>query len=118
MSETKEHCRKCDTYMMGAGYDPLCDDCVNGGCSPVPCSQWLPLFEHMERQYGVTLTDGEMGDIAMIVDKTRMNKNGVAMILVNCLRHLSTEEMIKLGKDIGERCGYSFQENDKAIPPN
>ena len=30
MSETKEHCRECGVYMMGAGYDPLCDSCVNG----------------------------------------------------------------------------------------
>ena len=77
------------------------------------CSPWRPLFEHMEEQYSIVLTNREMDDIAMIVDKTRMESGGVAMILVNCLRHLSNEEMIKLGKDIADRCGYSFQENVK-----
>ena len=77
------------------------------------CSPWRPLFEHMEEQYAIVLTEGDMDDIAMIVDKTRMSNGGVAMILVNCLRHLSNEEMIKLGKDIADRCGYSFQENVK-----
>lgn len=36
--------------------------------SPPPCSQFFPLFDHMSREHGLTLTDSELYEIMRVVE--------------------------------------------------
>lgn len=69
------------------------------------CSPWYPLFEHIARQHGLTLTDSECNEIAAKADESRLKSShdGVTWILINALRLLDDQQLHSLYDEIGKR---------------
>lgn len=77
-------------------------------------SPWYPLFQHMSDQYEMTLLDGELSEIALKADESRMKAKGrsdmVRWALVNALIHLDTEQLHALGEAIAKRSGGTYRD--------
>lgn len=81
--------------------------------APTTGSASYPLFEHMSKEHGLTLTETQLHDICEVADHMRMKqKGGVVWILINALHHLTADELRRLGEEIAKRSDAIYTPND------